>query len=89
MCGRDDSGGTLPKYEPSVICDVGWFIIYRSDKNPHYSWDTLLVTSDTMHSELVPQGLTAIMPVLWEMTAYWQDILICTLKALAFNWDLG
>jgi hypothetical protein len=69
VCGWDDSSGTLPKHEPSVVCNVGWFIIHRSDKNPHQSWDTLLVTSDAMHRELVPQCLSAIMPVLWEMIA--------------------
>jgi hypothetical protein len=42
-----------------------------------------------MHRELVPQGLTAIVPVLWEMTAYRQHILVFILKVFALNWNLG
>jgi hypothetical protein len=54
VCGCDDGGGTLPKHKPGVVCNVGWLIIYRGDKNPHNSRDTLLVTSNSLHRELVP-----------------------------------
>jgi hypothetical protein len=54
VCGCDDSSGALPKHKSRVVCDVGWLIIYRGDKDPHYSRDTLLVASNSLHRELIP-----------------------------------